>query len=340
MLQAIVLAGVVVGGRDALLELAVEQRLAHRDRRRAAWRRCGHQRSTSASSASGAATRLTRPLAQRLVGADEVAGDEHLEGRLAREVARQRHARRRAEQAEVDAADREARVARGHRQVAHRHQLAAGRGGDALHARDHRHRQLLDRQHHAACIARTGARSRPARARRASPSGRGRRRRPCRPRPSTTHARRCVGGHARRARPAAREHASDSALKACGRFSVSVTTPRASFSRSTRAVGSDMSASPHSIAEALLRALAQLELLDLAGGGLGDRLEADLARHLVAGQQRLAVRDQLGRRDARAGLESRRRPAASRPTSGRASPPPRRPSPPGGGTARLRPRSS
>ena len=43
------------------------------------------------------------------------------------------------------------------------------------------------------------------------------------------------------------------------------------------------------------RPLAQLELLDLAGRGLRDRLEADLARHLVAGEQRAAVRDQLGR---------------------------------------------
>ena len=42
-------------------------------------------------------------------------------------------------------------------QVAHRDELAAGRGGDALHARDHRHRQALDRQHHRARTARTGA---------------------------------------------------------------------------------------------------------------------------------------------------------------------------------------
>jgi hypothetical protein len=35
----------------------------------------------------------------------------------------------------------EARIAAGHRQVAHRHQLAARRGGDAVHTRDHRHRQ-------------------------------------------------------------------------------------------------------------------------------------------------------------------------------------------------------
>ncbi len=73
-----------------------------------------------------------------------------------------RHARRRAEQPDVDAADGEARVARGDRQVAHRDQLAAGGGGDAVHARDHRHRQALDRQHHAARTARTGAGSRPS----------------------------------------------------------------------------------------------------------------------------------------------------------------------------------
>jgi hypothetical protein len=44
------------------------------------------------------------------------------------------------------------RASRRHRQVAHRHQLAAGGGGDALHLGDHRHGQALDGQHHAAAL--------------------------------------------------------------------------------------------------------------------------------------------------------------------------------------------
>ena len=83
------LAGVVIGGGDAGFELAVEQRLAHRDRDT----RLGDDAARPAPrprrrARSASATRLTRPLCQRLVGADEVAGDQHLERRLARQVAR------------------------------------------------------------------------------------------------------------------------------------------------------------------------------------------------------------------------------------------------------------
>ena len=66
---------------------------------------------------------------------------------LARDVARQRDHRRRAEQADVDAGGREPRRIGGHRQIAGRHQLAAGRGGDAAHLGDHRLRQAHDRLH-------------------------------------------------------------------------------------------------------------------------------------------------------------------------------------------------
>ena len=111
--------------------------------------------STSASSASGAATRLTRPRALRLSASMKSPVSSISIACLRGDVARQGHARRRAEQPEVDAADGELRVGRGDCQVAHRHQLAARRGGDAVHARNHRHRQALDRQHHAACSGRT-----------------------------------------------------------------------------------------------------------------------------------------------------------------------------------------
>jgi hypothetical protein len=69
---------------------------------------------------------------------------------LARNVARQRHHRRRTEQADVDAGRCEARGFRGNRQIAARDQLAAGGGRDALHGGDNRLRQVHDRLHHGA----------------------------------------------------------------------------------------------------------------------------------------------------------------------------------------------
>src|SRR5439155_1877975 len=97
--------------------------------------------------------------------------------------------------------------------------------------------------------------------------------------------------------------ASDKALKACGRFMVRVTTPRGSRVFSTRAsVGSDMATSSFDRGCGL-RPLAQHELLDLAGGCLRNRLEAHLARHLVARQQAAAMGDQLIRRRGGARLQ-------------------------------------
>src|SRR3546814_7117162 len=57
---------------------------------------------------------------------------------LAADVARQRHHRRRAEQADVDARRGEARRFGGHSKITARHQLAAGSGGHAMHPGDHR----------------------------------------------------------------------------------------------------------------------------------------------------------------------------------------------------------
>ena len=118
--------------------------------------------STSASSRSGGTARLTSPRSRACVGADELAGDQHFHRLLGRHVAQQRHAGRGAEQPVVDAADGKARLGRGHGQVALRHQLAARRGGDALHARDHRHRQLQDAEHHPAALREQASGSRPA----------------------------------------------------------------------------------------------------------------------------------------------------------------------------------
>jgi hypothetical protein len=69
---------------------------------------------------------------------------------LARDVARQRHHGRRTEQADIDAGGGEARGLGGDRQIAARHELAAGRGRDALHGGDDGLRQTHDRLHHRA----------------------------------------------------------------------------------------------------------------------------------------------------------------------------------------------
>ena len=121
--------------------------------RRAAWRRSpATSDSTSASSASAATTRLTRPLARASSAEMKSPVTSISNAALRADVARQRDARRRAEEAEVDAAHREARAVGGDGEVAGGDELAAGRGGDALDARDHRHRQALDRQHHARAL--------------------------------------------------------------------------------------------------------------------------------------------------------------------------------------------
>jgi hypothetical protein len=106
--------------------------------------------STSASSASAATTRFTRPCCKRRPGIDEIAGEQHLERLLAPEVARQADPRRRAEQADVDAGGGKARAVDRNRQVAHRHQLTTGCRGNAMHARDHRLRHLRQGHHHPA----------------------------------------------------------------------------------------------------------------------------------------------------------------------------------------------
>ena len=76
-------------------------------------------------------------------GGDHVAGEQHFHGVLARDVARQRHHRRRAEQADMRRrACENSRGLGGDREVAARDQLAAGGGGDAFDRGDHRLRQV------------------------------------------------------------------------------------------------------------------------------------------------------------------------------------------------------
>src|SRR5438034_4049635 len=83
---------------------------------------------------------------------DQVAREEHLERVLAREVARDTHARRSAEDAALDSGERELGDLARHREVAHRHELAACGDRDAVHAGDHGLRQPHERQHHLAAL--------------------------------------------------------------------------------------------------------------------------------------------------------------------------------------------
>ena len=95
---------------------------------------------------------IDQALGFRLHGVDEVAGEQHFQRRLAPEVARQADGRRRAEETDVDAGDGELGNVGGDRQVAHRHQLAAGGSGDAVHAGDDRLRQAGEGQHQFAAL--------------------------------------------------------------------------------------------------------------------------------------------------------------------------------------------
>src|SRR5256885_14269377 len=97
--------------------------------------------------------------------------------------------------------------------------------------------------------------------------------------------------------------ASDRALKACGRFRVRLMTPRASRSRLTSGSTEVVMVVSSFDRTGRSRPLAQHELLDLAGGGLRNLLEAHLARHLVGRQQGAAMPDELGGAHRDAALE-------------------------------------
>jgi hypothetical protein len=140
------LAGVVDRpARDAHLELPVEQPLpAAMAARGLATMAATRRLDLGIQLQLGHRHAVDQALGARLVGADEVAGDQHLEGRLARQVAAERHAGRAAEQAQVDAADGKARVAS---------PPPPGRTSPPAGSRprwrcpapgDHRHRQALD----------------------------------------------------------------------------------------------------------------------------------------------------------------------------------------------------
>ncbi len=83
---------------------------------------------------------------------DEIAGEEHLQGVLASEIARDADSRRGAENPALDPRQRELGCIARHGQIAHGHELAAGGDRDALHARDHGLRQAHEREHHLAAL--------------------------------------------------------------------------------------------------------------------------------------------------------------------------------------------
>ena len=107
---------------------------------------------TAASSFSAGTTRLTRPHASAVARVDRLAGQQHLHDALARDVAADADGRRGAEDADVDAGQREGRVVGGDGEVAHRDELAAGGRRDAVDARDDGLGEAREREHQAAAV--------------------------------------------------------------------------------------------------------------------------------------------------------------------------------------------
>ena len=170
-------------------------------------------------------TRLTSPSSSSAPGGNRLAGKEHLERRLGRDRTNQGNHRRGAEQADLDARRRERRLFAGDRQVACRHELAAGRRGNPVHPRNHRNRQVPQPEHHPRAereqlryaasdppdhlrqiVARTEGRPRALPARPPAPPDRS-----------------SMAARARSRRP---RSSSDNALRFSGRLSVNRTIPR------------------------------------------------------------------------------------------------------------------
>ncbi len=111
-----------------------------------------HQRRNGAVELVGRHDPVDQSPVARRCRIDELAGEQHLEGPLRADAARQRNRRRGAEQPDVDARGRKARRLGRHHEVARRHQLATARRGHALHARDDRLRQRADAPHQVRAI--------------------------------------------------------------------------------------------------------------------------------------------------------------------------------------------
>ncbi len=171
------LAGQRVGIGQPAVDLPVERALAERDDARALRQDDSRRtRATSASSSAGGHDAVDESPGQRGRGVDQLAGQQHFHRALARDVAATPTAGRRAEEADVDARQREARVVAATARSHIDDQLAAGGGGDAVHAGDHRLRQSRAASASSGCSCRRARAARRRRDARASPSGRARRR--------------------------------------------------------------------------------------------------------------------------------------------------------------------
>ena len=91
---------------------------------------------------------IDEPISGGILRRQHFAEQQHLHGALARHVARQGHHRRRAEQADIDAGRRKARLHARDRQIASRHELAAGSRRHTFHRGNERLRRAHDGLHH------------------------------------------------------------------------------------------------------------------------------------------------------------------------------------------------
>ena len=191
-------------------------------------------RARRASRSAAGTTRLTSPHSSAVRASISSPVSSSSIARLRDDVARDADRGRRAEDAGVDAGQAELRVIRRHGEIAHRHELAAGRGGRAVHARDHRLRDLRELQHHPRARVEQAALPRRGRCARASRSGRGPAQN-ARPAPASTTTRTLASpATASSAASSAAIIAVDSGLKRSPRLSVSVHTP-SRVSASTKA---------------------------------------------------------------------------------------------------------
>ena len=109
----------------------------------------------AASSSSSGTTALIKPHSHGRDGVDRIAGEGHLQRPLASEVARHGDERGVAEQAALATGEGERCALRGHGEVAGGHELAAGRGGQRVHAGDDHLGDVLDGVHHRRAHRRT-----------------------------------------------------------------------------------------------------------------------------------------------------------------------------------------
>ena len=140
-------AGERIGLRQGRLDLRVERALADRDRRRRALGDLAGQRLRYGERIALGDDAVDEPEPLRLRRAVEGAGQRHFHRMLPRNRAPDRDQRRRTEETDSDAGQRETRFRSGDREIASGGQLAPGGRRDPLDRRDHRLWQRDDRLH-------------------------------------------------------------------------------------------------------------------------------------------------------------------------------------------------